>query len=39
MNVDVQAARDEFGKTFGQQALQEATTPPKQEEKKTESPK
>jgi hypothetical protein len=39
MNDSVQAARDAFGQTFGQKALQEAITPPKQEEKKKESPK
>ena len=38
MNNSVQAAQNAFGQTFGQQALQEAETAPKQEEKK-EDPK
>lgn len=40
MNNSVQAARDAFGQTFGQKALQEAETAPKPpEEKKKEEPK
>ena len=33
MNNSVQAARDAFAQTFGQNALQDAITPPKQDEK------